>query len=58
MCYFILLAQMIEKKYNSRTGQPLLTAVKLLFFAIHHSGKEACRCPDMQKFTIFLKSLK
>lgn len=34
---------MIEKKYNSRTGQPLLTAVKWLFFAIHHSEKEACR---------------
>lgn len=30
---------MSEKKYNSRTKQPLLTAVKSLFFAIHHSKK-------------------
>lgn len=41
---------MIEKKYNSVTGQPLLNAIKLPFFfkAIHHRGKEACSGPYVQ----------
>lgn len=34
---------MSEKKYNSRTKQPLLAAIKSLFFTIHHSSKKACR---------------
>lgn len=50
VCSLILPEQRAEKNRNCKTGQLLLTAVKCLFFAIHHSGEQACGWHSVQRF--------